>query len=341
MYADQEAPVRLPLGSRGVQGASGTPDLPVRTAPMATGPMVLDEEQRFLTGTGPVSDQRFEPRGPRVRDLVHPGDMGRLRDLELEARARPGRAAVAPLRFVHEEGYRWGEARILDRRRSGEPPTTVGAFRLLRRRDLIIDLTGDEVGFYDARRQLFAPLSTLSAAAAVVCQPERRFDRPAGVAAIMLIDLAGLGATREREGASTAESVLARVAERLALVLRPTDVLARVGADRFGVLFEGLTRLRDIEHLVGRVYHLSTMPAVIDGVSYSTGSRVGIGSDDGAPAGMGVLRKAEIALAAAACKVYGQIEWFRPELLALQGTDTLELADTESDPIDRVAPALG
>lgn len=66
-----------------------------------------------------------------------------------------------------------------------------------------------------------------------------RARRHSTTGAVLAVDIDGFGSINERFGRATGDLVLRSVANRLALALRKTDCLARIGADAFGVVLEG------------------------------------------------------------------------------------------------------
>jgi diguanylate cyclase (GGDEF)-like protein len=74
-----------------------------------------------------------------------------------------------------------------------------------------------------------------------------------GRAAVLFLDLDHFKPINETLGHPVGDRVLATVADRLVSVLRPGDLVARIGGDEFAVLCERLTAADDVEAVAKRL----------------------------------------------------------------------------------------
>jgi diguanylate cyclase (GGDEF)-like protein/PAS domain S-box-containing protein len=81
-----------------------------------------------------------------------------------------------------------------------------------------------------------------------------------GHAAVLFVDLDHFKPINESLGHPVGDRVLALVAERLTEVLRPGDLVARIGGDEFAVLCERLTRPDDVEQVADRLLEAVRRP---------------------------------------------------------------------------------
>ena len=78
-------------------------------------------------------------------------------------------------------------------------------------------------------------------------------SRHEGRAAVLFLDLDHFKPINENHGHPVGDRVLAIVADRLVGVLRPGDLVARIGGDEFAVLCERLTGADDVEAVAKRL----------------------------------------------------------------------------------------
>jgi diguanylate cyclase (GGDEF)-like protein len=109
----------------------------------------------------------------------------------------------------------------------------------------------------------------------------RRDGRPV---AVMSLDVDDFKAVNLSHGHEAGDRLLAAVAERLAVVIRESDVLARLDGDEFGILCPGPATVEGLDALARRVLDAMGRPFVIDGREVSVRASIGITiypTDDG------------------------------------------------------------
>ncbi|MHB8456070.1 MAG: diguanylate cyclase domain-containing protein [Acidimicrobiales bacterium] len=152
------------------------------------------------------------------------------------------------------------------------------------------------------------PLTGLGDRAAFLEALEARVaagDQPA----VLFVDLHGFKAVNDSLGHLAGDAVLRVAARRLASVMRPTDELARIGNDEFGVLCDGsLSEDQAVAIAKRLVKQLGRPLSVGGGQTVDTGAAVGIvlGLPSGTPADT-ILGHADRALHRA--KAEGRGRW--------------------------------
>ncbi|WP_245960432.1 EAL domain-containing protein [Hydrogenivirga caldilitoris] len=115
--------------------------------------------------------------------------------------------------------------------------------------------------------------------------------------ALLIADVAQLRYINESHGHTFGDRVLVELADRLRDVLRTGDVLARLGADEFGIVLTGFKTLGDIEQVIGRILTTCSRPINIKGVNLTPRLNVGIALfPDDAEEMDELVKKADIAL---------------------------------------------
>ena len=127
---------------------------------------------------------------------------------------------------------------------------------------------------------------------AVVTRPEQGTFR-----AVIVVDLARFATFNESHGPVVADEMLVAVAARLASVLRPEDMVARLDGDVFGALLRTLPS-ELVQPVVERVQRAVASTYSVGGGRYDVGVVCGVVSIDPAESvtAPDVLRRAEIAL---------------------------------------------
>lgn len=94
--------------------------------------------------------------------------------------------------------------------------------------------------------------------------------------ALLLIDLDGFKIINDVGGHRVGDQVLKVVAERIRAVVRPVDVVARIGGDEFAVVTCGIDTVSEAHALGTRILRRLAAPMVIDGVTLHVGASIGV-----------------------------------------------------------------
>ena len=110
----------------------------------------------------------------------------------------------------------------------------------------------------------------------------RQSYRPLSVA---FVDLNRFKQVNDTMGHAYGDLLLEGVAQRLRLLMRPDDTLARMGGDEFTLILPGLSKER-AEEVSERVIHALSQPFVLEGHTVQIGASVGLSSfpEDGGDA---------------------------------------------------------
>ncbi|MEV0719539.1 GGDEF domain-containing protein [Asanoa sp. NPDC050611] len=115
-------------------------------------------------------------------------------------------------------------------------------------------------------------------------------------ASLLLLDLDGFKEVNDSVGHAAGDQVLAQTAERIKVVLGPTQVLARLGGDEFAILLPGAT-LVEAADLAWRIHVAVTCPSHLGDTQIRLGVSIGVSGTHLADAGAGeLLRTADIAM---------------------------------------------
>ncbi len=94
--------------------------------------------------------------------------------------------------------------------------------------------------------------------------------------AVLFVDLDNFKTINETLGHEIGDQLLVHIAKQLKLLLRESDLVARIGGDEFAVLLDGLPDGEQAIAAVERIQHKLKVPVVIDGQQISIGVSIGI-----------------------------------------------------------------
>ena len=145
------------------------------------------------------------------------------------------------------------------------------------------------------------------------------FGKPDSIVATYILDLDQFKHVNDTLGHPTGDKLLTMVADRLQLIIRSMDTVARMGGDEFALVLADATKQSDIDAVARRIIEVVSEPYEINGRQVIIGTSVGIAI--GRPS-QGLLpdqliRNADVALYRAKREGRGTFSLFRPEMDAL------------------------
>lgn len=94
--------------------------------------------------------------------------------------------------------------------------------------------------------------------------------------ALLFIDLDHFKEVNDTLGHNAGDLLLVEVAERLRVILRESDTVARIGGDEFTALLCNINNLDDVEHIASKLIEAIEMPFYISGESIFISASIGI-----------------------------------------------------------------
>jgi diguanylate cyclase (GGDEF)-like protein len=212
-------------------------------------------------------------------ERVHPDDLDDLRSaIDAHASATKPELEIEH-RIRHRDGtYKWVLCRALAvRGPDGGAERIVGSLTNVdERKQLEEKLRHDAL--YDALTGL--PNRTLFAARVhhAIARSQTGAGRPEF--AVLFLDLDGFKLVNDSLGHVVGDALLAKVAERIAAGIRPSDTASRFGGDEFAVLVDEIADGDDPVRVAQRVLAELAAPLFVDGYEIAVTASVGIASSD-------------------------------------------------------------
>ena len=251
-----------------------------------------------------------ELRGGRLRDLVHPDDIGRVLE-EAE-------------RFLTSGTGTESSARVECRVRSGTGEWLHVESAVNRHRDGLIFNCRDVTERVRLQAQLrhnafHDPLTDLPNRAFFTDRVQAALSGSAEesrVVAVLFLDLDGFKAVNDTAGHQVGDDLLVRAARRLQETVRSGDTVARLGGDEFAALVTGRLEESHVRDIAERLRTALSEPYVLDGVELAVAASIGIAFAESGADPAGLMRNADLAMYRAKSSGKGRVAVYSPQLRA-------------------------
>jgi diguanylate cyclase (GGDEF)-like protein/PAS domain S-box-containing protein len=276
--------------------------------------LILGEDRRIRFATPSAADffGGVTVEGRRLTDLVGPdgrGDVDRVIDLMLTLSGGDGGDGAPEPGYLLRVERLDGRPAVLEVRWSDmrRDPTVGGLVLTLR------DVTEQHELEQELKYQAFHDALTglpnrlrFAQEAADALEETRRTGRTTGV---LFVDIDDFKVVNDTMGHVLGDELLARVAERLAASVRPTDMAARLGGDEFALLIEGAADVAAVESFADRIVQAFSEPVALSDAEVLASVTVGVATSQDSADVDELLRHADLALYAA--KGAGKRRWRR------------------------------
>jgi diguanylate cyclase (GGDEF)-like protein/PAS domain S-box-containing protein len=248
-----------------------------------------------------------------LMSLIHPDDVQWARRLFGEVLARPRSQHTGETRVQHADGtwrvMEWTLTNLVYDSTVGG--VVVNARDISQRKELEEQLS---------HQALHDPLTGLPNRALLTDRIEhalaRRDDRHRAVA-VLFLDLDDFKTVNDSLGHGVGDKILAAVADRLRVALRPADTVARMGGDEFAILIDEPVTAGAPTGVAERILDAFHEPMVIGRRAVSVGASIGIAWSNGRRlTASDLLRDADVAMYAAKRRGKGRYEVFQTGMRA-------------------------
>jgi diguanylate cyclase (GGDEF)-like protein/PAS domain S-box-containing protein len=212
--------------------------------------------------------------GARFGDLVHPNDVGALRDEIHRLLTGEQRAFAAEVRCRNASGIEVC-ASVSGSLFTVKPPLSTCI--ILQFQDVTARRRAEgrlqHIANHDALTNLANRNCFMEKLSAAI---ETRGRDPGHHFAVLFLDVDRFKLVNDSLGHGAGDALLQGVANRLTAQLRPTDLVARFGGDEFAILITECKADEDAPRLAQRIQEVIAEPIQVNGVDISTTASIGI-----------------------------------------------------------------
>jgi len=262
-------------------------------------------------------------RGANWLDLIHPDDVGRVRQIYTEILATPGARAFSETRARHRDGS-W---RVLEVNRTNLlDQDDVGGI-VLNARDVTERAAFEEQLQHQAFHDLLTGLPNRALFLDRLEHALARAARQGESAAVLFLDLNRFKVVNDSLGHDAGDQLLVALAARVRACLREEDTVARFGGDEFAILLSELGALGDLSGVARTAERIITAleaPFQIGGHAIVAAASVGVVTSTPGVTSAGLLGDADVALYRAKAQGRGRYQVF-DETMHARALERLEL----------------
>lgn len=242
--------------------------------------------------------------GSYAGDLVHPDDLGRLRQ-QLRGRLAAGASAVIQLRVAHSDGsWRHVEAVVTD---LSESPAVQGV--VVNARDVTERRHAESTLEHQATHDSLTGLANRTLLKTRLDEAVGGFDAGRSARPVLLfVDIDRFKLINDGLGHEIGDQVLVVVADRLRQALRGSETVARFGGDEFVVLVDWAGA--DPASIATRLLTCFEDPVEAGGHKLRVGASIGVAVGQRGQQPSDLLREADIAMYEAKALGRGRVHIF-------------------------------
>jgi diguanylate cyclase (GGDEF)-like protein/PAS domain S-box-containing protein len=206
--------------------------------------------------------------GDGWRDVVHPDDITDV--VNASAAALEGERTELLFRVVLRDDQRWILGRFAPLRPLGRITGLVSAFD-----DVTVQREAEAALAHQATHDALTGLPNRLLLRDRLSQALSRLGRAQEPVSVLFLDLDGFKEINDERGHGAGDKVLAEVARRLLLAVRPTDTVARFGGDEFVVVCEGLDT-HEARELATRLVEVISQNLTLSGTAVHVAVSIGV-----------------------------------------------------------------